>query len=93
MTHNPDSHPDFASVSLDPEIRARRLQRFLGPLVHEDEDQAEFWAQQSDAAHAQAGAELSDMAAKLAVQTGFGKDPGELFPGLSSFARRRSQKP
>jgi hypothetical protein len=91
MNNHPDALPEFANVQMDPEAKARRLQRFLGPLVDEDAEQAAFWRERSDAEHARAGAQLSDMAAQLAVQTGQGKHPDEMFPGLSHFARARSQ--
>lgn len=87
MTDQPPTSQHFAGAALDPESKARRLHRFLGPLVDEDESQATLWRGQSDAAHAEAGAQLSDLAAQLAVQTGRGKDRDEMFPGLSRFAR------
>ncbi|MHB1469275.1 MAG: hypothetical protein ACYCU0_06020 [Solirubrobacteraceae bacterium] len=90
MVEQSATHPDFTGISLEPAARASRLQRFLGPAFTEDDSQAAYWRSQSDAAHAAAGAQFSDMAAQVAVQTGHGKNPDEMFPGLSSFQRART---
>lgn len=86
---NLNSAPDLAAMDMSPEAKAARLARFVGPALHEDEDQARAWQERSDAEHARVGADLSDLAAQMVVQTGIGKDPTEMFPGLSSFARTR----
>ena len=91
MTNHPTDHSYFPGASLDPTAKAVRLQRFVGPARDEDTAQAEFWRHRSDAEHAQAGAELSDMAAQMAADTGDGPAPGEMFPGLSSFLRARTR--
>ncbi|HUN78406.1 MAG TPA: hypothetical protein VMU32_05765 [Solirubrobacteraceae bacterium] len=89
MATHSAARPDVPGAPLAPAAKAERLRRFLGPALHEDRAQAEFWRCQSAAAHAQVGAELSDMAAQVAVQTGHGKDPAAMFPGLSHFERVR----
>lgn len=93
MTDRPDAHRSFAAVALDPESKARRLRRFLGPAQHEDDEQGTAWSKRSDAEHAQAGAALSDMAARIAQQTGRGKDPSEVSTSLSGLRRERTCTP
>lgn len=81
----------FRDVALDPEAKALRLRRFLGPALHEDEEQAALWRDRSDAEHARAGAELSDMAAQIAVATGHDEHSRELPARLSGFRRTDSR--
>jgi hypothetical protein len=65
-----------------------RLERFVGPAHEHDRELAEDWRHRSPAAHAQAGAELSDMAARMALQTGLHKTD-EMVPPLSSLIGQR----
>lgn len=74
---------------MSPGAKAERLRAFVGSVAADDAETVEFWRQQSPAEHAAAGAQLSDFAAQMAIQTGFAKDPDEMFPGLSSFRRQR----
>jgi len=81
---------EFNGMPMDPESKARRLERFVGAVAADDAEMVTFWRQRSAAEHAAAGAQVSDAAAQMAVQTGMGKDPTEMFPGLAFFLRRRS---
>jgi hypothetical protein len=54
---------------------SRRATSFLGPAASEDAGQAAFWRRRSAADHAAAGAQLSDLAAMIAAQTGQSRDP------------------
>lgn len=85
------THPDLRGLAMDPEAKAARLRRFIGSVAADDAEMQVFWRQRSAAEHAQAGAQLSDVASQMATQTGFGKDPAEMFPGLSSFQRARGR--
>ncbi len=71
-------------LPLDEPSKARRLQRFRGPLEANDRQTAEFWRTAPAAAHAVATIELSEYAERMAAQTGIGKDPSEMFPGFPS---------
>lgn len=75
------SHETTNPVSPDPE-REARLRRFVGPMIEHDQQVVDFWRDASPAAHAQAMIDLADYATQLSRQTGFTKDPSEVFPGF-----------
>lgn len=75
----------FKRIPSSPGAKRQRLESFVGGMVHEDAEMVEAWRDRSPAEHAAAGAQLSDLAAQMSQQTGFGKDPDEMFPGFSSF--------
>lgn len=79
-----------SDLPLDELSKAKRLQRFRGPLEANDRQTAEFWRRASAAAHAVATIELSDYAERMAAQTGIGKDPSEMFPGFPSPLTKQS---
>lgn len=83
--------PEFRALDMSPEAKAARLSRFVGSVAADDAEMVRFWRERSAASHARAGAELSDVAARMAAQTGLHKDPAEMFPGLSCFARSRRE--
>lgn len=83
------SHPDLAGISTDAQARERRLRTFTAKLTRDDADMVASWRARSPAEHATAGAQLSDMAARIAVQTGLGKEPALTFPPLSSLLQAR----
>lgn len=83
-------HPDLADIATDSESRARRLRAFRGRVEEDDDQMVAIWRTRSAAEHASAGAGLSDMAARVAEQTGLGKDPRLTFPGLSALLRARA---
>ncbi len=73
------------------ESKRELLGRFVGSAHQHDAELADFWRQRSAAEHAIAGAQISDMAAQMSAQTGFGKDPDEMFPILSTLERQRGR--
>ena len=73
------------------ESKRKLRERFVGSAHEHDAELADFWRQRSPAEHAIAGAQISDMAAQMSVQTGFGKDPGEIFPSLSQLERQHGR--
>lgn len=83
------SHPDLAGIETTAEARGRRLRSFRANIGSDDAQVVAAWRERSAAEHAAAGAELSDMAARMAAQTGRGKSPELTFPRLSSLLRDR----
>jgi hypothetical protein len=65
-----------------PKPDTAELATFLGPVADRDAEVIERWRDASPAAHARAMIELSRYAERMAAQTGIGKDPDELFPGI-----------
>lgn len=84
-------HPDLADLATDPEARQHRLRAFRRNVEQDDAQMVSAWRERSAAEHGAAGAELSDMAARVAAQTGLAKEPGLAFPSLSSLRRRRRE--
>ena len=78
-----------SALDQETERRAERLARFRGPLVHEDQDSAEFWRGQSAEAHAKAMVDLSNYATRMAAQTGLGRDATEPLPALPAMRSSR----
>ncbi len=73
---------------IDPdEARRARLERFRGHVDTHDKELAEYWSQRSPAEHAKAMVDLADYADMMAAQTGFEKDPNEMFPSLRRWRR------
>lgn len=94
MAYNDNMHkvPELTPSSpRTPEEKAELLRRFLGPIEESDAEMADFWRQRSPAEHAASGAQLSDMAARMSVQTGLGKDPTEMFPGFPPVSGRHGE--
>lgn len=66
----------------DAEKRLERLERFIARRDRDDDTSTAYWRTAPPQAHARAMAELADYAARMARQTGIGKDPDERFPGF-----------
>ena len=81
-------HPALAGLPTDPASKAERLRRFVGPMAESDRQTVAFWRAQSPAAHAAAMIELAGYAERMAAQTGFGKNPDEMFPGFAPMPSR-----
>lgn len=62
--------------------RQARLQRFRGPVEQHDAQVIERWRDAPASAHACAMIDLARYAEQMVAQTGFGKDPKEMFPGF-----------
>lgn len=74
-------------LASDPASRAARLQRFVGSVESDDAEMIAFWRERTPAEHARAGAELSDIAARVAEQRALAPVRGPMCPGLSTFIR------
>lgn len=72
------------------DTKAELLRRFRGPVAENDRETVKFWRQASPAAHAAAMIALSRYAERMSRQTGYGKDPSEMFPG---FPPPRDERP
>ncbi len=71
----------------DPLSRAERMARLVGSVESDDAEMIAFWRTRTPAEHARAGAEISDVAARVAEQRARVPERGPMFPGLSSFLR------
>ena len=73
--------------------KAERLRRFRGPVIARDAETVAYWRDASATEHARAMIELSEFAAIMVRQTGYGKDPGEMFPGFPSLTQAGEGSP
>ena len=83
------SHPDLAGFAASDADRRRRLDAFCANVERDDEDVVARWRARTAAEHATAGAQLSDYAASVAAQNGFGGRGRLSYPALSSMLRAR----
>lgn len=64
------------------------MARFVGSIESDDDELIAFWRDRTPAEHARAGAELSDIAARVAEQRALVPERGPMCPGLSTFLRK-----
>lgn len=86
------THPDLDGIATDDASRARRLRSFRANVEDDDAEMVACWRERSAAEHAAAGARLSDLAARMAAQTGRRKPPELRFPRLSSLLAGRGER-
>jgi hypothetical protein len=70
------------SDELTSQEKANLVERICGPVAERDREIVEHWRSASPAEHAKAMIELAHYAEMMVAQTGFGKDPDEMFPGF-----------
>lgn len=68
--------------------KSQALRDFVGPVAAREAETVQHWRSAPASSHATAMIELSEYAEQMAAQTGLGKDPHEMFPGLPALHRQ-----